>query len=328
MRPTVFAFAALIAASAPALGAETFTVSRAAFDDEKAVFATVEAVRVVPARVRTGGTIVSLTVREGDRVEGGQVIATVADEKLTLRVNALDAEIAGLKAQLAQAQTDLGRAEPLLKGGYVPKSRIDALRTAVTVASNALKARTSERAVLDQQMAEGRVAAPTGGRVLTVPVAAGSVVMGGEAVATIAGEGLMVRLSVPERHARLLKAGDPVRIDADDLPGGGAGTGEITLVYPQIADGRVTADARVDGLSDRFVGQRVRVWISGGERPGIVVPESFIVVRFGLDTVRLARDGKVVEVPVQRGQPHPTAAIPDGIEILSGLRAGDELVRP
>src|SRR5690242_2927230 len=52
--------------------------------DEKAVFATVESVSVVPARGRIGGTIVELNVREGDRVARGQAIATVGDEKLVL----------------------------------------------------------------------------------------------------------------------------------------------------------------------------------------------------------------------------------------------------
>lgn len=329
MRPTILAFAAMALTSVPAFGAEVFTVSPSPLHDEKAVFATVAAVREVPARVRTGGTVARLSVREGDRVAAGQVVAVVIDEKLRLRVAALDAEIAGLTAQLGQTRTDLGRAEPLLAGGYVAKSRIDELRTAVSVATNTLKARSAERAVLDRQMAEGEVAAPAAGRVLTVPVAEGSVVMPGETVATVAGEGLMVRLSVPERHARFLRVGDAIRLDGEDLAGGGSGSGEITLVYPRIAEGRVTADARVEGLSDRFVGQRVRVWVPGGERSGVVVPESWLTVRFGLDYARLrAADGGVREVPVQRGMARPSAEIPDGIEILSGLRPGDVVVRP
>ena len=85
---------------------------------------------------------------------------------------------------------------------------------------------------------------------------------------------------------------------------------------------------RSPDLPDGFVGARIRVWIAAGTRTGLVVPEAFMITRFGLDTVRLRRDGGLIEVPVQRGQPHPTQQMPDGIEILSGLRAGDVLVRP
>ena len=34
------------------------------------------------------------------------------------------------------------------------------------------------------------------------------------------------------------------------------------------------------------------------------------------------------DVPVQRGRPAPIQEMPDGVEILSGLRASDRLVRP
>src|SRR5690242_9740381 len=49
-------------------GAETLTVVQQPVADEKAVFATVESISVVPARGRIGGTVVQLNVREGDAV--------------------------------------------------------------------------------------------------------------------------------------------------------------------------------------------------------------------------------------------------------------------
>lgn len=325
----VLAIAAILLSASPGRAGEDFTVRPQPIEDQKAVFATVESVRVVPARVRTGGTIVGLTVHEGDHVEKGQVVAVIADQKLDLQVTTLDAQIAGLKAQLTKAEADLARNEPLFTAGVIAKTRLEDFRTAVSVAANALKARVSERSVLDQQMTEGKVAAPTSGRILKVPVTAGSVVMAGEPVAIVASQDTMVRLSVPERHARSLKVGDPIRLDGEDLAEGMPAAGTITLVYPQIEAGRVTADAQVPGLSDRFVGQRMRVWISSGERRGLVIPESALTVRFGLDYARLRLpDGTAVEVPVQRGQRLPSPGLPDGLEILSGLRAGDVLVRP
>lgn len=326
---TLLAAAAITLFAGSAEATSTFKVESVAAPDDKAVFATVESRDVVPARVRTGGTIASLAVRDGDRVERGQVLATVGDPKLLLQQAALDAQIAGLKAQQAQAESDLARAQTLFKGGVATKARLDELTTAANVASNTLKARTAERAVIEQQLAEGQVLAPTAGRVLKVPVTVGTVMMSGEAVATIAQQDFVLRLRVPERHARLLKAGDPIRLDGEDIGQGAAGTGTISLVYPQIQDGRVVADAQVAGLGDYFVGERVRVWISAGERPAFIVPESYVVTRFGLDYVRLQGPGGAAsEIPVQRGRPHPRPDMADGLEILSGLHAGDVLVQP
>ncbi len=322
MRPLLLA---LMLLPVPTLAA-TFTVTPVTVTDEKSVFATVESQDVVPARVRTGGTIASLAVREGDRVTRDQVLATVADQKLILSHAALDAQIAGLTAQLAQAQTDLGRTESLFRSGVAARAQLDQLTTAANVAGNTLKARLADRAVLDQQMQEGQVLAPTSGRVLSVPVTIGSVVMSGEPVASIAREKFVLRLRVPESHASFLKAGDPVRVEAAR---GGARFGTIALVYPQIQDGRVVADANVAGLGDYFVGERVRVWISGGTRQSVIVPEAVLVTRFGLDYARLQqKDGTVIDIPVQRGREQPLPDQPESVEILSGLHAGDVLVQP
>jgi RND family efflux transporter MFP subunit len=324
---TVFAFGFSLAGRA--FAADTFTVQPVTLTDEKAVFATVESTNVVPARARIGGTIAELQVREGDRVERGQVIATVGDEKLVLQLRALDAQIAGLKAQLAQAQIDLERAQRIYKTGAIPKSQLDQAQTNVDVASNSLKAQTGQRAVVQQQLSEGQVLAPSAGRVLSVPVTAGTVVLAGDALATIAEQDFVLRVRVPERHARFLKVGDPIRLDGEATGIAQSDQGTITLVYPEIEDGRVVADAQVKGLSDYFVGERIRVWVPAGERRSFVVPAAFVTTRFGIDYVSLEQaGGKTIAVPVQRGREIALDATPQGIEILSGIAAGDVLVQP
>ncbi len=323
----ITALAALLARQA--LAADTFTVEPKSVADEKAVFATVESANVVPARARIGGTVAELSVKEGDEVKQGQVVATVGDEKLVLQMKSLDAQIAGLEAQLAQTQDDLNRAEQLFAGGNTPRTQLDEARTAFNVATNAHRARVAERAVVEQQLNEGKVLAPTAGRVLKVPVTAGTVILAGEPVASIAEQNFVLRLRVPERHARFLKAGDPVRVDSEELGANGAKFGTIRLVYPQIEDGRVIADASVSGLGDYFVGERIRVWVSAGERESVIVPGAFIVTRFGIDYAGVRKDDKTtIDVPVQRGRQLPRPDMPDALEILSGLKPGDVLVRP
>jgi RND family efflux transporter MFP subunit len=313
----------------PAHAEGVFIVEPTTVSDEKAVFATVESPRVVPARARIGGTVAELAVKEGDSVALGQAVATVGDEKLALQLKSLDAQIAGLEAQRAKAQTDLGRAEDLVSRGTIPRIRLDEARTAFDVASNALRSRVAERSVIQQQLVEGRVLAPAAGRVLKVPLTTGTVIMPGEPVAEIAERNFVLRLRVPERHARFLKAGDLVRIDAAELGDSEPRFGTIKLVYPQIEDGRVVADAAVEGLGDYFVAERIRVWVSAGERSAFVIPAGLITTRFGVDYVRVQdAAGTARDVPVQRGRALPRPDLPDGIQILSGLKAGDQLVSP
>jgi RND family efflux transporter MFP subunit len=327
--PVIVAIWLSIAPVEPASAEHIFIVAPATVSDQKVVFATVESRRVVPARARIAGTVAELAVKEGDHVELGQVVATVGDEKLVLQLTSLDAQIAGLEAQVEQARADLARAEELFSKGTIPRTRLDEARTAFNVANNAMRARVAERSVIQQQLAEGSVLAPAAGRVLKVPLTTGTVIMAGEIVAQIAEQNFVLRLRVPERHARFLKAGDTVRIDAAELGESEIRFGTIRLVYPQIEDGRVVADAAVEGLGDYFVSERIRVWVSAGDRTAIIVPASFVTTRFGVDYVKVRSSGAMdVDVPVQRGREFPRPDLPDGIEILSGLNAGDRLVKP
>lgn len=173
-------------------------------EDLKAVFATVQSTNVVAARARISGTVRELSVDEGDAVESGEVIARVVDEKLPLRIAALDAQINALEARYRQARTDLQRAQTLRERGIVPQANLDDARTARDVVAAELAARRAERELAARQLAEGAVEAPTTGRVLNVPVVDGTVIMPGEVIATIASENYRLRLALPERHARFI----------------------------------------------------------------------------------------------------------------------------
>jgi len=327
-RLIVSSFIAVAALGWASADAEILSVEPRSVADEKAVFATVESISVVPARGRIGGTVVQLDVREGDPVTSGQAIAAVGDDKLALQMKSLDAQIDALHAQSNQAQTDFDRIQGLVDRGILPRVRLDEARTALNVAENGLRARTAERAVIQQQLNEGQVLAPAGGRVLKKLVTVGSVVLPGDPIAMIAQQDFKLRLRIPERHARFLKAGDRIRVDGSEFGNQASKFGVIDLVYPQIDDGRVIADATVEGLGEYFVGDRLRVWIPGETRTAFVIPSNYVTTRFGIDYVHLRRDGQTIETPVQRGRDLPSPDLPNGVEILSGIRAGDQLVPP
>lgn len=344
-----FALALLSAAFPSVSHAEpaSITVQPRPVEDLKAVFATVESVHETLARTRIGGTVAELKVKEGDKVATGQLIATVRDPKLPLQIAALEARIQALQAQQHQAELELDRARRLRTSGTGTQQRLDDAQSAVDIARAQIAAMRAERSVVEQQLREGEVLAPANGRILQVKVIDGAVVIPGETVASIATETYVLRLHLPERHARFMHEGDPVLIGDRGLApttplatppataaGGEAGRqptvalkpGTVRQVYPELSGGQVVADATVTGLGDFFVGERVRVYVATGTRQAIVVPPDWIVRRFGTDFLRLA-DGS--ETPVQVGGPIPALdGQPGGIEVLSGLKPGDVIVRP
>ena len=285
----------------------------------KALFGRVESRFVVPARSRIGGTLTVLDVTEGSEAKAGQVIARIVDPKLESQLAAAEARISSAKSQLENAETELTRNEELLAKGATTIQRVDTVRTTVEVARNGVAEAEAARQVTATLIEDGNVLAPADGRVLSVPVRLGAVVMPGEVVATITGGGVFLRLAIPERHASGLTVGAQVTVE------GGKGT--IEKVYPQIEQGRVIADVAVEGLSDSFIGQRILVQVPVATRLVLAVPDAAIEQRAGLDLVRIKAGEGEVEVTVIPGA---EIAGPDGPlrEILTGLRAGDTVMTP
>jgi RND family efflux transporter MFP subunit len=322
IRNALVLFLSAVAVAIPAWAGEA-PVARHPVDDRKAIIATVEPVHELVARARIGGTITNLTVKEGDWVKAEDRVAVVVDQKLLLQMRALDSRIEAQQAQRDQAQLDFGRAQELRSRGVTSQSQLDQARTTLDVAERTLQALHSDRQVIEQQSAEGAVLAPGSGRMLKVPVQEGSVVLPGETIAAVAANNYILRLQLPERHARSMKAGDPILVGARGLDVQDEETlrrGKVVLVYPQIDNGRVIADVAVEDLGDYFVGERTRVYVATGRRPALVIPEASVYRRFGVSYAKL-KDG--TEVAIQVGLP-----VGGGIEVLAGLREGDVVLTP
>jgi len=309
-----------IAAALPAR-AETLVLAPQLVTDWKAVSGRIEARDTIAARARLGGTLIEMSVSEGDTVQAGQPIAEIEDQKLGFQIGAIDAQLQSLRAQQENAQAELTRGEELLARGVSTAQRLDALRTQLDVLTGQIAAQQAQRQVVEQQAAEGTVLAPVSGRVLEVPQTRGAVVMAGEAVATIGGGGFFLRLAVPERHAALLAEGAAIGIET----AAGPAEGRLAKVYPQIENGRVIADVEVPGLDAAFVEARVLVRLPMGQREALLVPKGAVATRSGLDFVRVQAGEGTQERTVVLGGTH----LVDGaemVEVLTGLVAGDAVV--
>ncbi len=316
---------ALLSAYASA-EASSYRVEKQTVFDLKSVFASVQSMDVTQGRARIGGTLVELLVDEGDVVEAGQKLALVRDAKQKLQIAAFASKLRSLQAQQQLDKTTLRRISTLRKTGKASQAELDKAQTKFDVVTADIAALKLDQAVVRESQSQGDVLAPTRGRVLSVEVTQGAVVMPGEAIADIAVDSYILRLMLPERHARFIKIGDSVLVAQRGMLDASSGInpqsqreGTVSQVYPELDGGRVVADVQVDGLGDFFVGERVRVWVSTDERQAYVIPKKYIHRRYGLSFVYLS-DG--TEVVIQ-----PGTRLTTGIEILSGLQTGDILIQ-
>lgn len=311
--------------------AEDFTVKAATVIEMKAVYGQVESRTIVPARARISGTITEVRVTEGQVVKKGDVVAIVVDDKIALQLRAADAKIGALNSQMENAKTDLQRAQDLLAKGAATQSRVDAAQTQFDVITSQLAAAIAEKAVTQQSAKEGDTLAPADGRVLTVPVTAGSVIMAGETVARIASGQYYLRLSLPERHATEITEGAQVDI-AERGIGMESGfikarQGRIAKVYPEIENGRVIADVEVADIGSFFVNERTLVSIPVAKRTMLGVPPQAVSTVHGIDYVTVNAVDGPLGVAVVLGERYQDGGQPR-VEVLTGLAEGDKVVLP
>lgn len=280
----------------------------------KTVYGTIEPTDITFARVRNPGIIDGLSIDEGDLVKHGDLLAVVVDEKQPLQIATLDAQIKSLQAELELTQIELNRIKVLVNKQVVSQSELDTVSAKETILKNRIQSLNSEKEVVIQKQGEGKILAPSTGRVLKVNVVNGSVVQPGESIAEVAVENYVARIQLPERHAQHLNKQTNVMIVMKDK----RQPAKITQVYPKIVGGAVVADIQLDDIQNYFVGQRIQVEVPVGHRQVLLLPKKALTVKFGLHYVTLA-DGQQITIQVVDHDKQT-------VEVLSGLTANDVVV--
>lgn len=310
------------AATAPPAG--LLTVREVTAPDYKTVAAVLTNRDIGDARARIGGTLQRVHVREGAQVRRGQLLAVIADQNLAMQAQSAVAAATAAEAQAERARADQQRYQILFDRGFLSRASMDQVNANARAADAQLRAARAQAGAAGAVAGQGRVHAPADGRVTRLPIPQGAVVMPGDIVVAISTGARVLRIELPEGEAGLLREGQDIRIlGEENTP---VRMARVRQVYPAIDNGVVTADLDAASFEGAFIGARVRVLAPAGERRAFVIPGRYIVTRYGVDYVRLWRDGAAMDAPVQRGARTPLDGMDDGVEILSGLHDGDQIV--
>lgn len=202
---------------------------------------------VVPQRSGTIGSQVTgqireILVREGDRVRAGQVIAHVedADARAALgRARAAQAEaqqqLAGIHFQRTQAAATLARQQALSARGFTTRASLDAsvaesgmLGARVAAAEAALAGASASVRAAEVTLGRFAIRAPFSGVVidknaevgeLVSPISAGGGFTRTGIVTIVDMASLHVEADVNEAYIGKVRAGQPVTLSFDALPG-------------------------------------------------------------------------------------------------------------
>jgi len=154
----------------------------------------------------TQGRVTMTLVNTGDHVKKGATLVKVDDELK-------QASFASAEVNYEKAKKDYERYEALFKKNSITASQFDGVRLA-------FKSAEAQFIVARRQLTDTRITSPIDGWVTARPVDVGTMVQPGTMVANVVDiSTLKVKLSVSERDAFRLKAGDAVDVTTDIYPG-------------------------------------------------------------------------------------------------------------
>ena len=223
---------------------------------------TLQAIDEVELAAQAGGRIERLLVRQGDRVQRGQLL-------LVLDQAQLRAEVASLRAQMQTRKLNYERFEALVREGAASALQRDEYRESFIAAREALVARQADLAFKDLR-------APIDGVVGDLEVKPGDLIQSGQVLTRLLrNQRLEARIDVPVAQAGRVRPGLPVEL-LDGLQERILAHGTVLSLDPAVnsASQAIAIRARLtsQGATALRSGQRSRARIQLDSRPVVMVP--------------------------------------------------------
>ncbi|WP_460192956.1 efflux RND transporter periplasmic adaptor subunit [Klebsiella variicola] len=226
---------------------------------------------------RTGGRIVTRSVDIGDRVNAGQLLATLENTTSQNQLDGAQADYEGAKASAQVAALNVNRMQKLMPTGAIARTQLDTARADWLVARARLN--NSESALRNARESLGwtRLIAPRSGVITEVSASAGQVVNGGQSVLTLAtGEArdVVFDIAKPEAIPPQEQAGLRVSLLSDPSVQASAAVRDISpQADPQTRTWRVRATLQNPPLA-MALGASVTVTLPATGPHGYALPAS------------------------------------------------------
>lgn len=285
---------------------------------------------------KTSGVLRRLYVEEGMKVKAGQLLAELDDADALAKAKQAEAQMHKAEATFAHAQA------------AIPKHLIPQYEYEQDKFDLAAQRAAYEAARI--QLGYTRIVAPVDGVIAERNVKIGNLVQANQNLLRIVGMNpLQAVLNVPERQLGILKAGQPVQLEADALPGRKF-TGTILRIAPVVdpASGTFRVTCQFHDASDILrPGMFSRIEIVYDQRnDALTIPASALVEEDGETSVFAVQKAPPAKaVAVKAGEKAPPASQSDAagfvahrqlvkigyrdgnkVEVVSGLEPGTRVI--
>lgn len=283
---------------------------------------------------KVSGTVKSLTVKVGQKVKKGQLIAEVDAKDLRLQVQQAQAGYAQARAQMVNARAAYERTRKLYETQNASKSDLDAARAAFSSTKASVASAGKQIEMARSQLGYTRLRSPTAGAISMVAVEVNENVSPGKVVVAVTAKEALpeVKVTVPEVYIAMIKPKDKVSVRIDALKDKeleaevtevGVASGAVGSAYPVV----VCIKSHTPGIRPGMAAEvGFRLGGGTGGKEGFLVPP----VAVGQDRkgryVFVAQQTKPGLGVVKRRSVEIGELSSRGLEIKSGLKDGDLLV--
>jgi membrane fusion protein, multidrug efflux system len=293
------------------LPVEAIVVQPEALDRGLATVGTLRADESVVVRPEIAGRVSKIHFTEGQRVAAGAPL-------FSLDSSVQRAALREAQANLDNARRTSTRSEELVKDSLISRSELENAQAQLSVSEARV---ASARALLEKTT----LSAPFPGVVGLREVSVGAWVNFGTALVNLVRlDPMEVDFNLPEGELGRVKVGQAVTVTVDAFRGE-TFQGELKAIEPMVDPTSRSAKlrAQVDNKDYRLhPGQFARIILgSGDQAKALMVPEQALLQQGETRFVYLIVDGKAKRAEVKTG-----ARVPGKLEILEGLKAGDQII--
>jgi RND family efflux transporter MFP subunit len=277
-------------------------------------------------RARTGGTLMTLTVAEGSRVQAGQALGTIDPTELTTRVAEREAMVESARASLSQAERTHASNQRLADQQFISATALDASRAALDTARAQERAARAQLDTVRALSRDTRVVAPIAGIVAKRHAVAGEKVSAEQNIVTIVDlSRLELAGTVGTHEVALLSAGVPVQVKVEGVAE--PLTGQIARIAPAAEAGTRSIGVTIELANPQELLRAGQYALASVElvdaQPRLTVPLTAIGNTAGQDHVWMIENGVLARRAVTVGRR-------DGregrIEVLAGVKPDSQVL--
>jgi RND family efflux transporter MFP subunit len=285
----------------------------------------VKALNSAFVKARVAGELQSLSVREGDRVQAGQLLARVDSTEYQARTLQAQQQAESAKAQVDIAQRAFDNNRKLVDQGFISQTALESSSASLAAAQASYRAGLAAVDIARKSLEDTALRAPITGQIAQRLAQAGERVgVDARILEVVDLSQLEVEASVAASDSMAVQVGQTVRLKVEGS--GNSYSGKVARINPSAVAGSrsVLVYLSLDSSEGLRQGLFAQGQIMLGSLKGLALPVSAIRTDKPQPYVQVVQSGKIAHQTVTLGERGEAAGVP--MVIVTGLSEGSQVI--